>query len=104
MGVTLHRAVKNVRWHVGRLDEDRAKAGKPVPYPIDKHGIKDALLPLHEEWQGLMLCVRSGTKSVPQAAAQALRLAAAAMKFGMDLADEQTLDAFEHHLALRKQW
>lgn len=80
MSIESFRVMKAVQDQINQLDDDRVGKGEPVDYL----NARDAMVPLHTEWQDLMVAVKASDIS-GRGVKAAIRLAAAAMKFATDL-------------------
>lgn len=93
MSVSLHRIQKAVLRTIRGYEADRIKNSKPAAYDQTKAG----MLRLHEEWQqqwkDLLELVKQND-SPARAAIQAVRFAAACMKFAADLGDSDLVKQY----------
>lgn len=84
------RVYRTVQHIVRGLTKSRLEEEEPVEYPTPR----EAMLQLHGDWQDLVTAVRR--HEIPDhAAVAAMRLAAAAIKFAMDLGEPSMMAKLE---------
>lgn len=90
MSVDSFRVYRTVQHIVRDLANSRLEEEEPVEYPTPR----EAMLQLHGDWQDLVTAVR--VHEIPDhAAAAAMRLAASAIKFAMDLGEPSMIAKLE---------